>query len=887
MTKMTHKYPKKQRVGGPPHAAERGNIRYRLATRNVISRRYFTLLMALALILGLTACGAATSVTPLPTQTSTETSPSDESAASDAAAEDTTATRPFTDAAGRAVEIPVSPQRIVTLTEMDLDSALALGVSPVGSVNGRGQETLPSYLLERAAAVESVGSLAEPNLEAILVLNPDLILVASPIPPIEALLPELEQIAPVVVTAAAGSSWQDTLNGVAAALGRTTEAEAFLSAYAERVAALTANLPADVQEASIIRWNPDGPVVMLPNAFSSLVLADVGIGRPAAHAEMAGSHPVHSGVISMETIEVIDADIIFAGGLNPEGTTALQQTLADPLVQALTAMQAGRLVLVDGLVWGSVGGPLAAMQVLDDLERGLGLDLSSGAADAFPITLEHKFGSVTIEAAPQRVVAIGYNDQDPLLALGVTPVAVRYWFGDPANAIFPWAQEALAGENPVVMNMPFGELNYEQILALAPDLIVAVYSGITAEEYALLAQIAPTLAQTAAYADFGMPWQEATRLIGAAVGKTAAAEALVADVEATFAQTRAAHPEFAGKSIVVAAGRADSGSYAFFSAQDARTRYFTDLGFVFPPELDELTGDSFYAELSQERVDRLERDLIVFTQASYLENGADSILNDPLLGQLNAMQEGRYVILSEELDAAFSFSSVLSLSYVTQALAPQLAAALGDSSDNAAVDDAFPVTIQHKFGSTTIEAAPQRVVTIGFSEQDPVLALGVVPVGVRDWFGEQPYGVWPWAQDELGDATPELLQMPYGELNYELIASLEPDLLIATHSGITEEEYALLSQIAPTLAQPGAYPDFGVPWQVQTQLISRALGKEALANELIAAVEGQIEAANEAYNGFGSATIAWVSPAAEAGQFWVVGENTPPLRFLTELGFTY
>ncbi len=199
----------------------------------------------------------------------------------------------------------------------------------------------------------------------------------------------------------------------------------------------------------------------------------------------------------------------------------------------------------------------------------------------------------------------------------------------------------------------------------------------------------------------------------------------------------------------------------------------------------------------------------------------------------------------------------------------------------------FPVTIEHKFGSTTIPDEPQRVVTIGFSEQDPVLALGVVPVAIRDWFGDQPYGVWPWAQDELGSATPELLQMPFGELNYELITSLDPDLLVATHSGITEEEYSLLSQIAPTLAQPAEYPDFGVPWQVQTQLIGRALGKEVLATELIATVEAQITAANEANNSFDGATVAWVTPAAEAGQFWVVGENTPPLRFLTGLGLTY
>ena len=73
---------------------------------------------------------------------------------------------------------------------------------------------------------------------------------------------------------------------------------------------------------------------------------------------------------------------------------------------------------------------------------------------------------------------------------------------------------------------------------------------------------------------------------------------------------------------------------------------------------------------------------------------------------------------------------------------------------------AFPVTIEHKVGETTLDAEPVRVVSIGFAEHDGLRALGVEPVGVRDWYGNQPYGTWPWAQDELGDLTPELLPSP-------------------------------------------------------------------------------------------------------------------------------
>lgn len=196
----------------------------------------------------------------------------------------------------------------------------------------------------------------------------------------------------------------------------------------------------------------------------------------------------------------------------------------------------------------------------------------------------------------------------------------------------------------------------------------------------------------------------------------------------------------------------------------------------------------------------------------------------------------------------------------------------------------FPVTVEHKFGTAEIPEEPERVVTIGFSEQDPVLALGVKPVAVREWFGNHPYAVWPWALDELGDAEPQVLVMPYGELDFETIAALRPDVIIATHSGITAEEYATLSQIAPTVAQSGDYPDFGMPWQEQTRLIGRALGRESVAEERIAEVEAAIAEAASAHPAFAGATIAWASPSDD-GQFWAVGPNTPPMRFLTSLGF--
>lgn len=191
-------------------------------------------------------------------------------------------------------------------------------------------------------------------------------------------------------------------------------------------------------------------------------------------------------------------------------------------------------------------------------------------------------------------------------------------------------------------------------------------------------------------------------------------------------------------------------------------------------------------------------------------------------------------------------------------------------------------TIEHKYGTTEISGTPQRIVTVGFTDGDPVLALGVAPVAVRDWFGEQPRAIWPWARDELGDAKPEVL--PATELNFEQIAALEPDLVVGVSSGMTEQDYATLSKIAPTLAQPKEFVDFGVPWQDQTRLIGRALGREERAEELVAGVEGRFDETRKQYPAFEGATGV-IALTGEGGNYYPYGPEDARGRFLTSLGF--
>jgi len=585
-------------------------------------------------------------------------------------------TRTITDASGAQIVVPVAPQRVVALTEHDLDSALALGITPVGSVNGRGQTGLPAYLGDQIAAIESVGSLAEPSLEKLAALKPDLILAGNLIPQIEALLPDLRQIAPVVKTYSAGDDWKVAFAGSAAALNRTPEAETFLADYTARAAAIRAMLPADTpSEASIVRWMPEGPVVMAPITFSSLVLADLGLARPAAHAELVGSHGAHSEPLSLEQLAVIDSDWLFIGALNAEGGAALETARTNPLFQQLAVVEQGHVAVVDGAVWTSIGGPLAALTVLDDVEAALAATAAAPAAvpdaAAFPVTIAHKYGDTIIPAPPTRIVTVGLTEQDVLLALGITPVGTTEWFGGHPGAIWPWAQDKLSGPAPVVVG-DASAVNIEQIAALKPDLILALYAGVTEEQYGLLTQIAPTVAQPAAYVDYGIPWQELTRTVGLAVGTAAEADALVADVEARIAEVRAQHPEFAGASAVVATPY--EGIYVY-GPEDVRGRFLTALGFTLPEGLAEVTGAEFGGNLSMERADLLDVDVIIWLDAET----AQGPLGGPVYSSLDVHTEGREIFLSsldDPLGGATSFVSVLSLPYLLDGLVPQLAAAI-------------------------------------------------------------------------------------------------------------------------------------------------------------------------------------------------------------------
>jgi iron complex transport system substrate-binding protein len=208
-----------------------------------------------------------------------------------------------------------------------------------------------------------------------------------------------------------------------------------------------------------------------------------------------------------------------------------------------------------------------------------------------------------------------------------------------------------------------------------------------------------------------------------------------------------------------------------------------------------------------------------------------------------------------------------------------------EDADPAASGD-FPVTIEHALGETTIEAEPERVVTLGWGSSDAAIALGVVPVAIPfDGYAGDENGVLPWiaeALEEDGAETPIIL--PNGdEPAYEDIAAAEPDLILATYSGVTQEQYDLLSEIAPVVA----YPDqpWATPWRELIETTGTALGKTDEAEQVLADIDEEVQAAADAHPEFEGKSIALTSDTA--GVFYVYKEADPRVTFTLDLGFEH
>jgi iron complex transport system substrate-binding protein len=191
------------------------------------------------------------------------------------------------------------------------------------------------------------------------------------------------------------------------------------------------------------------------------------------------------------------------------------------------------------------------------------------------------------------------------------------------------------------------------------------------------------------------------------------------------------------------------------------------------------------------------------------------------------------------------------------------------------------VTINHLCGQTVIKEPPKRVVSAGYTEQDDLLAVGVVPIAVTDWFGAQPFAVWPWAAPKLGGAQPVVLNLDNG-IPVDQIAGLKPDLIVAINAGVDADTYQKLSAIAPTVPQSDG-DAFFEPWKDQATAVGEAVFHADQMKSLIGAVD-------QSFAAVGQKNPQWTGKKAllMQGTLWQ-GTVTATLAgwrtdFLTEMG---
>jgi iron complex transport system substrate-binding protein len=190
------------------------------------------------------------------------------------------------------------------------------------------------------------------------------------------------------------------------------------------------------------------------------------------------------------------------------------------------------------------------------------------------------------------------------------------------------------------------------------------------------------------------------------------------------------------------------------------------------------------------------------------------------------------------------------------------------------------VTITHVFGETSVPGPPRRVVSAGYTGQDDLLALGVVPIAVTNWFGDQPFGVWPWAQPKLGNAKPVVLNLDNG-IQVQRIASLKPDLIVATDAGLDEDTYQKLTAIAPTLPQSDGYAFFE-PWKDQATAIGQAVFRPDQIKSLINGVDKSFAGVADKYPQFKNKRVLLLE--GKFHQDNVVATTGWRTEFLTQMG---
>ncbi|TDQ54249.1 ABC transporter substrate-binding protein [Actinorugispora endophytica] len=317
-----------------------------------------------------------------------------------------------------------------------------------------------------------------------------------------------------------------------------------------------------------------------------------------------------------------------------------------------------------------------------------GCGTSSGAEEegeaALLASVDTHFGTVDIpepEDGDLTVVALGWSDGEVALSLGVKPVAIHDWqsFGAENKGVGSWAADQFGDDTPELIESTDGSVNYEQIQALDPDLILNVRAALDDKAHERLSEIAPTVAPPKDTPDFAVDWRTHTSVIAQALGREAEGEELVADLDARFEELRTEHPEFEG--VTMASGSKFGDAYGASLPGDSRFDIYGELGFVLNPAIEELPNPSgFYAGVSVEQVSALDADVAVLTTIGY---PLSELTEDPLIQALPVVEDERALFVDPEGDVmrGATAGTTASIGIALDAVVPDLTEAVDKLED--------------------------------------------------------------------------------------------------------------------------------------------------------------------------------------------------------------
>ncbi|MGW2376271.1 MULTISPECIES: ABC transporter substrate-binding protein [Kitasatospora] len=273
-------------------------------------------------------------------------------------------------AANGPVLVPGEPQRVVVLDTDVLDSALTLGITPVGAALPAADTRFPDYWpASRTAEIRLVGPAGAPDLAAVRALRPDLILSNQSRDGDR--YDQLRGIAPTVLTQTSGAPWKVNFQLHAQALSRVAAAAAFVTAYqkhAGQVAQTLSEAKLSGRRVSLVRFVEGGGIRLFGRqSFPGIVLADAGVARPDAQNVDQSDFE-----IPLDQLAKADGDLLLYATYGDPARAGTDATLASPDWQALGAVKAHRVLEVDDQLWFQGIGYTGANFMLDELQRFLG-----------------------------------------------------------------------------------------------------------------------------------------------------------------------------------------------------------------------------------------------------------------------------------------------------------------------------------------------------------------------------------------------------------------------------------------------------------------------------------------------------------------------------------